>query len=57
MSDYIVSEKFEGKIYNVGGGIENSASLLEMTSICEKITGNKTSNSYISGPYKTENLV
>jgi CDP-paratose 2-epimerase len=34
-------EKFEGKIYNVGGGIENSASLLEMTSICEKITGNK----------------
>lgn len=35
------TEKFEGKIYNVGGGIENSASLLEMTSICEKITGNK----------------
>jgi CDP-paratose 2-epimerase len=34
-------EKFEGKIYNVGGGLENSASLLEMTSICEKITGNK----------------
>ena len=34
-------EKFEGKVYNVGGGIENSASLLEMTSICEKITGNK----------------
>lgn len=34
-------EKFEGKIYNVGGGLENSASLLEMTKICEKITGNK----------------
>ncbi len=34
-------EKFEGKIFNVGGGIENSASLLEMTKICEKITGNK----------------
>jgi len=34
-------EKFEGKIYNVGGGLENSASLLEMTAICEKITGNK----------------
>ena len=34
-------EKFEGKIYNVDGGIENSASLLEMTSICEKISGNK----------------
>lgn len=36
-------EKFEGKIFNVGGGFENSASLLEMTSICEKITGNKIS--------------
>ncbi len=34
-------EKFKGKIYNVGGGIENSVSLLEMTTICEKITGNK----------------
>lgn len=33
--------KFDGKIYNVGGGLENSASLLEMTAICEKITGNK----------------
>ena len=34
-------EKFEGKIYNVGGGLENSVSLLEMTAICEKISGNK----------------
>jgi CDP-paratose 2-epimerase len=34
-------EKFNAKIYNVGGGLENSASLLEMTAICEKITGNK----------------
>ena len=33
-------EKFEGKIYNVGGGLENSASLLEMTKICQKISGN-----------------
>lgn len=33
-------EKFNGKIYNVGGGLENSASLQEMTKICEKITGN-----------------
>ena len=34
-------EKFNGKIYNAGGGFKNSASLLEMTAICEKITGNK----------------
>src|SRR5690606_17906715 len=33
-------EKFAGKIYNVGGGLAQSASLLEMTAICEKITGN-----------------
>lgn len=33
-------EKFNGKIYNIGGGLENSASLQEMTKICEKITGN-----------------
>ena len=34
-------EKFVGKVYNAGGGIENSASLQEMTAICEKISGNK----------------
>ncbi|WP_297867767.1 NAD-dependent epimerase/dehydratase family protein [uncultured Flavobacterium sp.] len=33
-------EKFVGKVYNAGGGIENSASLKEMTAICERITGN-----------------
>ena len=33
--------KFNGKVFNAGGGLENSASLLEMTKICEKITGNK----------------
>ena len=33
-------EKFVGKVYNAGGGIENSASLQEMTAICERITGN-----------------
>jgi len=34
-------EKFEGRIFNAGGGLENSASLQEMTHICESITGNK----------------
>lgn len=34
-------EKFEGKLYNAGGGYGNSASLQEMTAICERITGNK----------------
>jgi CDP-paratose 2-epimerase len=34
-------EKFESRIFNAGGGLQNSASLQEMTAICEKITGNK----------------
>ena len=32
--------KFTGKVFNAGGGLQNSASLLEMTQICENITGN-----------------
>lgn len=34
-------DSFNGEIYNVGGGIENSVSLLELTSLCVKITGNQ----------------
>lgn len=34
------TEKFTNKVYNAGGGLENSASLQEMTMICQKITGN-----------------
>ncbi|MEK6647092.1 MAG: NAD-dependent epimerase/dehydratase family protein [Candidatus Firestonebacteria bacterium] len=33
--------KFNGEIFNVGGGKNISVSLNELTSICEKITGNK----------------
>ena len=34
-------EKFNNKVYNVGGGITGSASLFEMSGICSNITGNK----------------
>jgi len=34
-------ERFNGKIYNAGGGLMNSASLIEMTKICENLTQNK----------------
>jgi CDP-paratose 2-epimerase len=34
-------DQFNGKIYNAGGGLKTSASLQEMTVICEKITGHK----------------
>lgn len=30
---------YNGQIYNIGGGVENSVSLLELTALCEKITG------------------
>jgi CDP-paratose 2-epimerase len=35
--------KFTGKVFNAGGGKGSSVSLLEMTSICEEISGNKIS--------------
>jgi len=41
--DYQIHEPalFSGRIYNAGGGLANSLSLLEMTNLCERITGNK----------------
>ncbi|MCA0364361.1 MAG: NAD-dependent epimerase/dehydratase family protein [Bacteroidetes bacterium] len=36
-------EKFNGKVFNAGGGLGSSVSLLEMTQICEEISGNKIS--------------
>ncbi len=32
-------DQFNGEIFNVGGGFENSISLLEMTALCREITG------------------
>jgi CDP-paratose 2-epimerase len=34
-------EKFSGKTHNIGGGLENSVSLKELTMLCEKVTGKK----------------
>ena len=34
-------EKHSGQTYNIGGGIENSVSLLELTRICQKLTNRK----------------
>lgn len=34
-------DHYASDIYNVGGGNESSLSLLEMTAICEEVTGNK----------------
>jgi CDP-paratose 2-epimerase len=33
-------DKFSGQTFNVGGGAGNSVSLMELTALCEKITGN-----------------
>jgi len=32
---------YSGDTYNIGGGLENSVSLQELTALCEKVTGNK----------------
>ncbi|HSX29852.1 MAG TPA: NAD-dependent epimerase/dehydratase family protein [Candidatus Saccharimonadales bacterium] len=32
---------YSGEVYNVGGGLENSVSLQELTRLCEEVTGNK----------------
>ncbi len=34
-------DDYNGQTYNVGGGLENSVSLQELTTLCEQITGNK----------------
>jgi len=34
-------DRYNAEVYNIGGGVENSLSLLEMTKLCEEITGNK----------------
>lgn len=36
-------EKFNGQIFNIGGGRNISTSLQELTAVCERITGNKIS--------------
>ena len=35
------TEKFNNQVFNIGGGIENSFSLKELTNTCEEVTGNK----------------
>lgn len=34
-------DSFNSEVYNIGGGVENSLSLQEMTKVCQEITGNK----------------
>ncbi|WP_035726574.1 NAD-dependent epimerase/dehydratase family protein [Eisenibacter elegans] len=34
-------DQINGEVFNVGGGVETSASLQELTRICEEITGNR----------------
>jgi CDP-paratose 2-epimerase len=37
------TERFEGKVFNAGGGLMSSVSLRELTEICQTITGNRIS--------------
>lgn len=36
-------DQVQGQVFNVGGGLENSLSLLETTQLCEQITGQRIS--------------
>lgn len=36
-------EEVHNQVYNLGGGLENTVSLAELTALCEQITGNKIS--------------
>ena len=35
------SDRFSKGVYNIGGGLNSSFSLLELTSLCQEATGNK----------------
>lgn len=41
-------EKFSGRVFNVGGGIKNSVSLVELTALCEEISSQKIEFSRVS---------
>lgn len=47
-------ERFNGGIYNVGGGSENSISLQELTVYCEKTTGNVITMDEVHETRKTD---
>lgn len=48
--DYQINNlsSLQGKLYNVGGGFEKSVSLIELTTLCEEITGNKIQIDHIA---------
>jgi CDP-paratose 2-epimerase len=48
------TEKFNGQIFNVGGGRKISTSLQELTAVCEKITGNKISIQPVAATRKAD---
>jgi CDP-paratose 2-epimerase len=41
-------EKHSGDVWNVGGGIERSISLMELTALCRRVVGNSVTTSGIS---------
>jgi CDP-paratose 2-epimerase len=40
--------KFSGEIFNIGGGLKNSFSLLELTKVCQEVTGNMVKMKLVS---------
>jgi CDP-paratose 2-epimerase len=50
------SNPHSGEVYNIGGGRQNSASVLESISLVEEITGRKINYSYIDEPRKGDQI-
>jgi len=47
-------KRFQGEVFNVGGGVESSVSLKELTSLCESITGNRIPISAVTETNKAD---
>jgi len=41
-------QRWDGRVYNVGGGIAGSTSLRELTTVCEEVTGNRITISSVA---------
>jgi CDP-paratose 2-epimerase len=47
-------ERFNKQTFNIGGGINMSMSLMELTKVCEEVTGNKIEINSISEERKSD---
>lgn len=49
--------KYRGEVFNVGGGKENTVSLIEATKMLEKMTGKRLKTSHVETPRRSDQCV